>query len=105
MSWRKLVATDIKRGTILRMTSMLNDGAYATATIISVPEGEPRDEYARKYPSITIARPYAYAHEHVNDNQPLMGCEVFTIEVSRLLGDGVDYEVFQGRDGIRSMTT
>lgn len=99
MAWRKIQADDIKRGTIIRMASMMNDGGYCMATIISVNEEDPR------YRHVKVARPYVYAHENFNAKDPLMGAEVFAIGHDRLLAPSGDYEVFQGRDGIRSMVT
>jgi hypothetical protein len=98
MSWRKIQAEDVKRGTVIRMTKMQADGAYHMATIIGIFENEP-------YPHVKVARPYAYAHEHFNAKDPLMGSEVFAIGIGRLLGPDSDVEVFQGRDAVRSMVT
>jgi hypothetical protein len=100
MSWRKLQKDDIKRGTVIRMTKMIEGGGYGMATIICTREVE-----APTYPNIRVARPYAYAHEHFDTNQPLLGSEVFSIGVDRLLAAGGDYEVFQMRDDIHSMKT
>jgi hypothetical protein len=99
MAWRKIQVEDIKRGTIIRMLTMQNDGAYHMATIISVNEEDPR------YKHVKVARPYAYANENFNAKEPLLGAEVFAIGFERLLAPSGDYEVFQGRDNIRSMVT
>lgn len=42
---------------------------YWTHTVISVDET-----------TVRLARPYAYAHEHFDSNQPLLGCEVYTVQ-------------------------
>jgi hypothetical protein len=99
MSWRKILLSDIKRGTVIRMTKMEADGAYHMATIIAVHYEDPR------YPHVKVARPYAYAHEEFNGKDPLLGAEVFAIGIERLLATESDAEVFQGRDTIRSMVT
>ena len=99
MSWRKIQLSDIKRGTVIRMNKMANDGAYHMATIIAVHYEDPR------YPHVKVARPYVYAHEEFNSKDPLMGAEVFAIGIERVLAPDSDVEVFQGQGNIRSMTT
>ena len=99
MSWRKIQKEDIVRGALIRMTSLMNDGAYCMATIISI-----RNIDDETYPHIQVARPYLYAHKDFNSNGGLMGQEVFDIGMDKLLGQYSDTEVFQGRDNIRNMT-
>jgi hypothetical protein len=100
MSWRNLRKEDIKRGTVIRLGNIMNDGGYYNATIISVSEIDASD-----YPHFTVARPYAYANEHFNSKHPLMGSEVFAIGVKSALDPNSDIQVYQGRDGIRCMIT
>ena len=100
MSWRNMKREDIKRGTIIRLGSIENDGGYCMATIIS--EHSAHDGSASYF---VVARPYAYAANGYNSKQPLMGCEVFDISVSSVLSPTSDVQVFQGRDSIRSMLT
>jgi hypothetical protein len=100
MSWRKIQKEDIKRGTVIRMTKMIEGGSYGMATIICTREAE-----APGYPNVKVARPYAYAHEHFDTNQPLVGSEVFSIGMDRILDPKGDYEVFQMRDDIHTMKT
>ena len=98
--WRKVTKEDLVRGVILRMESLDRDGSFSMFTIISVRQMEDPS-----WPCVRVARPYAYAHEHFNSNDPLLGCEVFGIGVKDLLRDNSDMEVFQGRDGVRKMIT
>jgi hypothetical protein len=98
MSWRNMVQEDIKRGTIIRLGSLENDGAYDKATIIA-------EHYKGDVKYITVARPYAYAHKDFNSNSPLIGSENFAILIESLLKPESDVQVFQGRDDVRSMLT
>jgi hypothetical protein len=96
--WRKIQEEDIKLGTVIRLTKMMNDGAYSMATIVAI-----HTEGIWKF--IKVARPYAYAHKDFSTNQPLLGAEVFPIGISEILRPDSDVEVFQGRDEVRSMAT
>jgi hypothetical protein len=100
MAWRKIQVEDIKRGTVIRMSRLEADGGYCMATIIAI-----HADAKEAYPHVKVARPYAYAHEHFNAKEPLMGAEVFAIGIQRMLEAGSDVEVFQGRDAVRSMVT
>jgi hypothetical protein len=93
MAWRKILPEDVKLGTLVRMTSLMNDGAYNMATIISLSLEGPIWKHFH------IARPYAYAKKEFNTNQPLLGAEIIPIGMTNLEG----LEVFEGRDGNRSM--
>lgn len=98
-AWRKIEKEDIKRGTIIRMTKMMNDGAYHMATIICTREAEG----THPYPHVMVSRPYAYANLDYDSKSPLLGTEVFAYGINKMLGADSDVEVFQGRDEIRSM--
>lgn len=99
MGWRKIQKEDIKRGTIIRLKSLDRDGGYSTATIISVNEQIP------SYQHVKVSRPYVYAHKDFDTKDPLVGAETFAIGITRMLAEESDVEVFEGRDGVRSMTT
>ena len=99
MGWRKIQKEDIKRGTVIRMGNLMNDGSYCMATIVAVRENEPIWNYVK------VARPYVYAHEHFDSNSGLIGSEVFDIGMDKLLNPSTDVEVFQGRDEVRSLVT
>ena len=94
MAWRKIEKKDIQRGVIIRMTRIMDDGGFHTAVIVCTSELE-----APGYPNVKVARPYAYAHEHFNTNQPLLGAEVFSIGVDRMTDASSDVEVFEDRNG------
>src|SRR5208337_2698985 len=100
MAWRKMTKEDIKRGTIIKLGNMMDDGGYGLATIISTKDAEDTT-----YPHVMVARPSAWANEHVNSRSPMLHAEVFDIGIIRLLSPNGDYEVFQGRDSIRTMLT
>jgi hypothetical protein len=102
MSWRKIQNVDIKRGTVVRLGNLADDGAYATATIIGT---RTESNAWSSWHYVRLARPMAYAHEHFDAKSPMLSCEVFEIEEGRMLAEGSDVEVFQGRDAIRSMVT
>lgn len=92
MGWRKIESKDIKRGTCLRL-NMCEDSFFDSAVIIKILDNE-----------IYVARPFAYAHEHFDSNSPLLGSEVFSYSVGRILESRV--EVYEGRDGqVRTMLT
>jgi hypothetical protein len=93
---RRIQFEDIKRGVVVHLMNLVD--TYNTATIISVKDedGETR---------IMLARPYAYANENYDSDQPLMGCEIFETTVKRMLADYADYEVYQGMDTVRNMMT
>lgn len=99
MSWRKVQIDDLKRGTIIRFRRVMDDGGYCMGTIIATSLDGPL------YKHVKVSRPMALAHEHFESNTGLLQQEVFTIGVGDLLKPGSDVEVFQGRDGVRSMTT
>lgn len=99
MGWRKILKEDIVRGTVIRMTTMIESGSYGMATIIAVRDEDPN------YKHIMVARPYAYAAEHYNARSALLGAECYDISIERLLAPASDYEVFQGRDGNTTMVT
>jgi hypothetical protein len=100
MAWRQITKEDVKRGVIIRDPRMIESGSYGMATIISTREvGE-----KNAWPHITVARPYAYAHEHFDANHPLMGAEVYSIGLLDLFREGI-YQVYQARDEVRSMVT
>ncbi len=99
MAWRKIQREDIRRGVIIRLKKMEEDGAYALATIVATSLDGPL------YKHIKVSRPMALAHEHFDSNTGLLQQEVFTIGLTDLLKDNSDVEVFQGRDGLRAMTT
>lgn len=92
MSWRKILKEDCVRGTLVRIAG-ISDG-YNNATIISIDNTH-----------IKLARPYAYANEHYNSNNAMMGCEVFEVSISRAVSEDTDLEVYQGKDCIRKMLT
>lgn len=98
-TWRKIRQADCQRGVLVRLTNM-SDAIYNGATIIAV------TTVGNTVPSteITLARPYAYAHEHFDSKQPLIGCEVFSLSIKD--GTFTDLEVYQARDGkLRMMST
>ena len=99
MGWRKIQREDIERGVIIRLKKMEEDGAYALATIIATALDGPL------YKHIKVSRPMALAHEHFDSNTGLLQQEVFTIGLTNLLAVDSDVEVFQGRDGLRKMST
>ena len=97
--WRKIEDDDIQRGTVIRLKNMMRDGGYCMATIIGVHDSNLMEDY------ITVARPYVYAHEAFNTNQPLLGAEVFEITLRRMLSADSDVEVFQERKDVHRMAT
>ncbi len=104
MSWRKIQKEDIKRGTVVRITTMMNDGAYHMATIIAehyVKDGLPDSGIK----SVTVCRPMCWAHEHFNAKSGMLSGESWEMEVERMLRPESDVEVFQGRDEVRSLAT
>lgn len=107
--WRKIQLEDLKRGTIVRIVN-IEDG-YNIATILSVRTEsgglwvEMGSAQVRGELIIKLARPYAYAHENFNDNSPLLSCEVFDVSSLSMLRSCSWYEVYQGRDAVRSMVT
>ena len=107
MAWRQIKKEDIKLGALILMPKMVADGSYGICTIISIHD---RPEYGIENPKnfwafVKVARPMAYAHQFINENQPLLTVEVFEIGINHLLQEGDDFQVFQGRDEIRSLTT
>ena len=105
MGWRKITKDDLQRGAIIRLNGIMGDGGYSMATIISTQGLTPHGAKERGLPYIKVARPYAYAHQDFDSNSPLLGSEVFEIFLESILGDRSDVEVFEGRDGIRTMIT
>lgn len=104
MAWRKVQKEDIKRGTVIRMTKLMDDGSFNMATIIAVhyvKEGLPDSGPA----SVTVCRPMCWAHEHFNSRNGMLSGETFDISLDRLTNPDGDYEVFQGRDEIRNLAT
>lgn len=99
MAWRKIQREDIERGVIIRLKKLEDDGAYSVATIVATALDGPL------YKHIKVSRPMALAHEHFDSNTGLLQQEVFTIGLTNLLAADSDVEVFQGRDGLRRMTT
>jgi hypothetical protein len=102
--WRKAKPEDIKRGTLIRIGNVMSDGAYGCATIIATMISQSCSS-PKLEGTVKVARPVAYADGHVDINQPMLYAEVFEISVDRILHQDSDIEVFQGRDGVRSMTT
>jgi hypothetical protein len=100
MAWRKIRKEDIKNGAVIRMTRICEDGAYGTATITST-----RNMEDKTYPHVYVSRPMAYAQSCFDSKQPLLYAEVMEYGIDRLLGEGSDVEVFEGRDGIRTCVT
>lgn len=104
MSWRKIQKEDIKRGTLIRMTKLADDGSYNMATIIAehyVQDGLPDSGIK----GVVVGRPMCWAHEHFNSRNGMVSCETFEMTVEGMLAEGSDVEVFQGRDGIRDLAT
>jgi hypothetical protein len=95
MAWRQMILEDVKLGTLVRDTRLMNDGGYCMGTIVSLSVEGPIWKHFK------IARPYAYAHKEFSTNQPLLGAEVYPIGLNSMGG----IEVFEGRDGNREMTT
>lgn len=93
--WRKIQATDVERGTVVRLKNLV--GCYNIATIIGVHNQE-------GWKHVSVARPMARACEHYNDKQPTLYCEVFDIGMDSLLGDSSDVEVYQERNSVHRMT-
>lgn len=104
MAWRKIQKEDIKRGTVIRLTKLQDDGSYNMATIIAehyVKDGLPDSGIA----SVKVCRPMCWAHEHFNSTNGMLSGETFEISVERMLSPNSDVEVFQGRDEVRSLAT
>lgn len=104
MAWRKIQKEDIKRGTVIRLTKLMNDGSFNMATIISeqyVKDGLPDSGIA----SVKVCRPMCWAHEHFNSTNGMLSGETFEITVDRMLSPESDVEVFQGRDEVRNLST
>jgi len=95
MAWRQMILEDVKLGTLVRDTRLMNDGGYCMGTIVSIHMND------SSWKHFKIARPYAYAHKEFNTKQPLLGVEVYPIGTNSMGG----IEVFQGRDGNREMST
>ena len=104
MAWRKIQKDDIKRGTIVRMSRLEDDGSYNMATIIAehyIKDGLPDSGIK----SVVVGRPMCWAHEHFNSRSGMVSVETFEITVDGLLSDGSDVQVFQGRDEVRNLKT
>src|SRR5687767_9238065 len=72
--WRKIRREDVQRGLVIRMSNM-KDTPFNGAVIINMNGVEPTHTLG----SVKVARPYAYATEHYDSNQPLLSSEVFDI--------------------------
>ena len=104
MAWRKVQKEDIKRGLVIRMTKLMNDGSFHMATVIAekyVKDGLPDSGVS----AVTVCRPMCWAHEHFNSRNGMLSGETFDISVDSLTNPDGDYEVFQGRDEVRSLAT
>lgn len=71
--WRRITEQDIARGTVVRMDG--EDAAAFNDGVIMAVKGD----------EITLARPMAYAHEHWDDNCPLVTSEVFNVTRKNML--------------------
>lgn len=94
MGWRRILPTDLTQGVIVQIESIIRDGGYGIATIISV-DVDP----AESYQHIKLARPFAFANEERNVRSPLLGSEVFDVPVHNLFREDSDYFVFVNHDG------
>lgn len=97
MTWRKPTKEDLVRGTMLRFNSM--DDAYNKCTIIST------NDIDSAWPFVTVARPMAWANTHYSSKQPMLSCEVFDIDLSKILCETSDIEVCEVASGIRKFLT
>ena len=101
VGWRKITKEDVKRGVLIRMKSIIDDGGFGLALIISESKN---DSLGYDWHHITIARPMCYANEHYGSRQPMLSAEVFEVGVNML--DASEMEVFEGNSGkLRSYTT
>jgi hypothetical protein len=96
MGWRKIQEDDIERGVIIRIRSLMEDGSYCIATVISLNQATA---------SVKLARPMAYAHEGWNDRTAFLTEEVFDVSIDRMTTHSSDYEVFEAASGVRKLTT
>ncbi len=95
MGWRKIVRDDIQRGLIIRDNRIINDGGFGMMIVIGAPDVT--------HSSVRCSRPMAWAHDHFNSRSALLSEEVVDYPVETLMKG--DYEVFQGRDGVRTQST
>jgi hypothetical protein len=90
--WRKIESKDLVRGTCVQL-NIGDDSFFDAGVIISVTKDE-----------VKVARPYVFANENYNCNQPLMGAEVVSYSVNGMLESRV--EVYEGREWkVRTMIT
>jgi hypothetical protein len=99
VGFRKMMYEDCERGVVVRITGM-SDEFYNAATVIGLREPIRHEE---SHIILILARPYAYAAEHWDSKQPLMGCEVFDCCFNP---ESTDLEVYVNSKGeLRTMKT
>lgn len=109
MGWRKIKKEDVKRGVLVRHSSM-ND-FFNDAVIVRV-EKIDRKGTSTDWSNIIIhlARPYAVANENFDCITPFLTCENYCVYLDSMCSEKTVYEVYESehysnRGEVRSMVT